>query len=163
MCCGIFFSYRSLLKRHDEITELSIWLYLFHLKIHRQFFYVNWKQNHKYTKKLVIFFNNHQTYSLTPLSQWKVGLHIFHCAQDCVQPVYQNAKLFAITWVSTATPSLRSIFSLGSANHTLLYGCCEWWAGSDEDRPGLLARQTYCHDGAGQGMAIRWSGPGHMC
>lgn len=120
MCCGIFFSYRSLLKRHDEITELSIWLYLFHLKIHRQFFYVNWKQNHKYTKKLVIFFNNHQTYSLTPLSQWKVGLHIFHCAQDCVQPVYQNAKLFAITWVSTATPSLRSIFSLGSANHT----CC---------------------------------------
>lgn len=51
-------SHESLVERHDQnFLELNVWLQLhtFHLKIHRWGTYVDWKQNHKYTKILIFF------------------------------------------------------------------------------------------------------------
>ena len=124
---GIFFSYKILVKRHNQISELNIWwqLYTFNLK---NVFMLNENRVANIQKKI-----EKKTSILKPVlkflyQNWKHGcFHIFLFTGLCLGNVSKCIKLFAITWVGTVLCPLGALISAQAVSiaHWQI-GCC--WA-----------------------------------
>lgn len=133
-------SLRRLIKvnRQNQTFELNIWLqlYMFHLKKMQVIYLHRLKMELQiYIKKKDFFFNNLETCSQIPVSEWKARLNIFHCTELCLANIAKYIKLFAITWFDTTLHPPHALFQPRQCKH--IVSCIELHVACGLDISGL--------------------------